>query len=85
MTASATSGEAAMVTLAVVVAINVIVSLFGFRALRADGGRAETFLFVPHQVTRGKNGAGMLLAHFSHAGLGHLVLNMIASIPSAPL
>jgi membrane associated rhomboid family serine protease len=68
-----------MAVLIVVIAVNVIVSLFGFRALRTEGGgTAEAFLFVPYQVARGDNGMGMLLAHFSHAGLAHLAFNMFA-------
>jgi len=62
-----------------VIAVNVVVSLFGFRALREEGGKcAEAFLFIPHKVARGENGIGMLLAHFSHAGFAHLVFNMLA-------
>jgi membrane associated rhomboid family serine protease len=69
----------AMAVLIVVVAVNVIVSLFGFRALRTGGGgTAEAFLFVPYQVARGDNGIGMLLAHFSHTSLAHLAFNMFA-------
>ncbi len=61
------------------IAINVIVSLLGFRALRGEGGRrGESFLFIPNQVARGENGRGMLLAHFAHAGFGHLLFNMFA-------
>jgi len=65
--------------LLVIVAVNVVVSLFGFRALRpGDGGRSDAFLFVPNEVARGENGVGMLLAHFSHASFMHLAFNMIA-------
>jgi membrane associated rhomboid family serine protease len=61
------------------IAINVVVSLLGFRALHEKAGRrAESFLFIPSQVARGENGRGMLLAHFAHAGSGHLLLNMLA-------
>jgi membrane associated rhomboid family serine protease len=68
-----------MVVLIVIIAVNVVISLFGFRALRAEGGTAaEAFLFIPHQVARGDNGIGMLLAHFSHASLLHLAFNMFA-------
>ena len=67
-------------TLLAIIAVNVLVSLAGFRALRSDGasGRPESFLFIPHQVARGENGLGMLLAHFAHGGVGHLLFNMIA-------
>jgi len=66
-----------MASLLVVIATNVIVSVLGFRAL-ADPGRRDRFLFVPHQVAEGRNGLGMLLAHFSHSGWPHLLFNMIA-------
>lgn len=68
-----------MSVLGVLIAVNVVISLFGFRALRAEGGTTgEAFLFIPHQVARGDNGLGMLLAHFAHAGLFHLGFNMLA-------
>jgi len=68
-----------MIVLIAVIAANVAVSLFGFRALRAEGGQgAEAFLFVPHQVARGQNGLGMLLSHLSHASFLHLAFNMLA-------
>lgn len=66
------------VVLVAVVAVNVVVSLLGFRALRAERPGAERFLFVPYQVARGENGAGMLAAHFAHASVLHLAFNMIA-------
>ena len=69
-------------TLLVLIAVNVLVSLAGFRALNpqrpADVRRAESFLFIPYQVARGENGLGMLLAHFAHGGVGHLLFNMLA-------
>jgi len=69
-------------TLLALIGINVLVSLAGFRALTPerpqDTRRAESFLFIPWQVARGENGLGMLLAHFAHAGFGHLLFNMIA-------
>jgi membrane associated rhomboid family serine protease len=66
-------------TVLAIIAVNVLVSLAGFRALNSgDARRAEPFLFVPHQVARGENGLGMLLAHFSHAGVIHLLFNMLA-------
>ena len=66
-------------TLLVLIAINIVVSLAGFRALSPDDPRrAEPFLFIPNQVARGENGLGMLLAHFAHGGFGHLLFNMFA-------
>jgi membrane associated rhomboid family serine protease len=67
-----------MLTLIAIVAVNVVVSLIGFRALQAGDKRAEPFLFIPHQVARGGNRLGMLLAHFSHGSVLHLAFNMLA-------
>lgn len=67
------------------VGVNVVVSLLGFVALREGAGpRAEWFLFVPYQVARGANGAGMLLGHFAHSGVLHLAFNMVALYSFAP-
>jgi membrane associated rhomboid family serine protease len=69
----------AQATLGALIALNVVVSLVALRAFQAqDPRRADAFLFVPYQVARGENGLGMLLAHFAHAGLGHLLFNMLA-------
>jgi membrane associated rhomboid family serine protease len=77
-----TAGEAVLIGL---ISANVIVSLLGFRFVRDSAdGIADTFLFVPHQVARGDNGLGMLLAHFSHAGFVHLAFNMFALYSFAP-
>src|ERR671919_1817724 len=66
-------------TLIAVIVVNVLVSLLGFRALREGAGAAaERYLFVPYQVARGDNRLGMLLAHFAHAGVLHLMFNMLA-------
>lgn len=63
----------------VIIAINVVVSLLAFRAFRNEGGHgAEHFVFVPHQVARGNNGIGMLVAHFAHGSVLHLAFNMLA-------
>lgn len=68
-----------MTVVLVLIVLNVAVSAFGFRAMQAaDGRAAESFVFVPYQVARGENGLGMLLAHFSHGGLFHLLFNMFA-------
>ena len=61
------------------IAVNVVVSLLGFRAFRRRGDRgAEAFLFIPARVARGENGLGMLAAHFAHGGVVHLAFNMLA-------
>ena len=68
-----------MELLIAIIAVNVVVSLFGFRALQSGAGRrAETFLFIPHRVAQGENGLGMLLSHFAHGGVLHLLFNMLA-------
>lgn len=69
---------APMLVLLAIIAVNVAVSLRGFRALRTGGPDAEKFLFVPHQVAQGRNRLGLLLSHFAHAGAFHLVFNMLA-------
>ena len=60
-----------------IIAVNVIVSLAGFKRFHAQAGE-EAFLFIPHRVAQGRNGLGMLLAHFAHAGFLHLAFNMFA-------
>jgi membrane associated rhomboid family serine protease len=68
-----------MTALIAIIAVNVVVSLLGFRALRQETApAAEPFLFIPAQVARGENGLGMLLAHFSHGSVAHLAFNMLA-------
>jgi membrane associated rhomboid family serine protease len=68
----------AQVVLIAVLAVNLVVSFLGFRALRGEQAGAERFLFIPYQVARGENGKGMLLAHFAHASVMHLAFNMLA-------
>jgi membrane associated rhomboid family serine protease len=61
------------------VVINVVVSVLGFRAFQDPSGEhTKRFLFIPHDVARGENGVGMLLSHFAHGSLVHLMFNMIA-------
>jgi membrane associated rhomboid family serine protease len=58
------------------IALNVLVSLIAFAMMnRASSGR--NFFFSPHEVSTGKNYAGMVLSHFSHADGGHLLFNMM--------
>jgi len=65
-----------MAVLIALIAVNVLVSIAGFRALGGEAGGAEHFVFIPNRFARGENGLGMLLAHFSHASVMHLLLNM---------
>jgi membrane associated rhomboid family serine protease len=72
-------GDGLPLTLVAIIAVNVAVSLVGFRALgQGDERRAEAFLFIPSRVARGENGLGMLLAHFAHGSVLHLAFNMLA-------
>jgi membrane associated rhomboid family serine protease len=72
-------GGTVPLTMVAIIVLNVVVSLAGFRVLGQPGDRrAESFLFIPHQVARGENGLGMLLAHFAHGGVVHLAFNMLA-------
>jgi membrane associated rhomboid family serine protease len=58
------------------IALNVLVSLVAFAMMsRASSGRS--FFFEPHEVASGRNYAGMVLSHFSHADGGHLLFNMM--------
>ncbi|MDO8479862.1 MAG: rhomboid family intramembrane serine protease [Candidatus Rokubacteria bacterium] len=67
-----------MTVVLLIIVVNVVVSLFGFRALSAGDQKAQAFVFVPYQVARGENGLGMLLAHFAHLSYLHLGFNMFA-------
>lgn len=66
-----------MTVVLVIMAVTVVVSLVGFRALSEGSEKAQAFVFVPHQIVRGENGLGMLLAHFAHLNFLHLAFNMI--------
>jgi membrane associated rhomboid family serine protease len=61
-----------------IIALNVVVSLYGFRALGRGEPDASRFVFVPHDVARGENGLGMLLSHVAHVNVLHLGFNMLA-------
>jgi membrane associated rhomboid family serine protease len=68
----------------VLIGINVLVSLIGFSAMQ-KGKEAENFLFIPFQVSAGRNLLGMLLSHFSHADGAHLLFNMMSLYFFAPV
>lgn len=72
-----------MITI-LLIGVNLVVSLLAFSAFRSRRD-TERYLFVPVQVARGQNLAGMILSHFSHADLGHLFFNMLALYFFAPV
>jgi membrane associated rhomboid family serine protease len=57
------------------VAASVVVSLYAFS--QSHGRPDERFLFMPYQVSRGRNVSGMVLSQFSHADAAHLIFNLI--------
>jgi len=61
-----------------VIAVNVAVSLLGFRALARGEAASQAFVFTPYRVARGEDGAGMLLSHLAHGSVLHLAFNMLA-------
>jgi membrane associated rhomboid family serine protease len=58
------------------IGINVLVSLIAFSRMQSESGR-RMFLFIPSEVAAGRNFAGMVLSHFSHADGAHLLFNMM--------
>ncbi len=56
--------------------INVGVSMLAFSAFRKRD-RTDRFIFHPSELAKGRNQLGLLLSHFSHADVGHLLFNMI--------
>ncbi len=75
-----------------IIAVNLIVSLLGFRAFRESAARGDspyvgggsalsdpdTFLFIPYAVARGQKFPGVLISNMSHAGWLHFGFNMFA-------
>lgn len=57
-------------------ALNVAISLWGFSVLKKGDG-FRRFVFAPFEVARGRNLSGILLNHFTHADLWHLIFNML--------
>lgn len=83
----------AAITLILILVLNLLVSLAGFRALRpspeasgpTEGWLAdpESFLFSPHLVSRGEWDIGVLLSNMAHSGWLHLGFNMFALVSFA--
>jgi membrane associated rhomboid family serine protease len=59
------------------IALNVVISLLGFAALKKGGGGFRRFVFAPFEAAHGRNLTGIYLSHFAHADLWHLFFNML--------
>jgi membrane associated rhomboid family serine protease len=59
------------------VAVNVVVSLVGFWALRKERYRPH-FVFIPSKANPARSWVGAVLSHFAHGDVGHLFLNLLA-------
>ncbi len=59
------------------IALNVIISLWGFSTLKKGAGGFRKFVFAPFETAHGRNLPGVFLSHFSHADLWHLFFNML--------
>jgi membrane associated rhomboid family serine protease len=66
------------------IAVNVVISLRAF-SRRIGGHVTEEFLFVPAEVDRGRNLAGMLLSQCAHADAAHLLFNMLTLLIFGPV
>lgn len=56
--------------------LNIVLSMIAFAAFRRNN-EPERFLLIPYLVGQGGNRVGMVLSHFAHADIGHLMFNMI--------
>ncbi len=72
-----------MIAVIAIIALNLIVTIIGFRAFKSQE-EPEKFLFIPYMVARGENLKGLLFSQFAHAGWMHLGFNMISFIFFAP-
>ncbi|MDB5103522.1 MAG: rhomboid family intrarane serine protease [Fibrobacteres bacterium] len=59
------------------IALNVIISLWGMSVLKKGGGGFRSFVFSPFEAAHGRRLLGVLLSHFSHADFWHLFFNML--------
>lgn len=66
------------------IGINVLVSLIGFSRINSVAG-GSMFFFSPAEVSAGKNYEGMLLSHFAHADVAHLLFNMVTLYSFGPV
>lgn len=65
------------------IAISVIVSLIGFSMMN-NPAKGRLFVFSPNDVAAGRNYAGMVLSHFSHADPSHLFFNILTLYSFGP-
>lgn len=61
----------------ILIGLNVAVSLWGFSEMR-KGLAFRKFLFMPFEVSKGRNLIGAVLSNFSHADPWHLIFNMLS-------
>ena len=66
------------------IGINVLVSLIGFSMMNRGAG-ASMFFFSPSDVSAGRNYQGMVLSHFAHADVTHLLFNMVTLYSFGPV
>jgi membrane associated rhomboid family serine protease len=64
-----------MLTTAVLIGINLLVSFIMFSIMNKPAGRMATF--SPNAVAAGREYPGMILSHFSHGDATHLLFNMV--------
>ncbi len=60
----------------IIIAINVIISLWAFSNIKHPLV-FRRHLFIPSEVAKGQNLIGILLSNFSHADIWHLIFNMM--------
>jgi membrane associated rhomboid family serine protease len=72
-----------MLTTAVLIAINLLVSFIAFAVMKRSPG-SDMFFFAPNAVAAGRNYIGMILSHFSHADATHLLFNMVTLYAFGP-
>src|ERR1051326_3192166 len=66
------------------IGINVLVSLIGFSRMNSVRGDSM-FFFSPSEVSAGRNYQGMILSHFAHADVAHLLFNMLTLYSFGPV
>jgi membrane associated rhomboid family serine protease len=66
-----------------IIGINLLVTFIAFGMMNKGAGKQ--FFFSPSEVSNGRNYAGMVLSHFSHADGMHLLFNMVTLYSFGPV